>query len=159
MPATENPKAGTRGAKAFYLTPAGFKIQRGVHIFWYRLTGGTIGHRIGHITMMLLTVTGAKSGLPRTTPLNYRRDGDNFIVVASKGGVADHPIWYKNLLKNPEAEVQAGREKVRVRARTATSEEKPRLWQLMLGAYAGYEGYQKSTDREIPVVILEPIAR
>lgn len=156
MAPPDSVKEGTRGAQAFYLTPAAFKIQRIAHIPLYRLTGGIIGHRIGRITTLLLTVTGAKSGLPRTTALNYRRDGKNFVVIASKGGVAEHPIWYKNLLKNPDAEVQAGRDRVKVRARTATAKEKPRLWSLMTEHYKGFDHYQESTDREIPVVVLEP---
>jgi deazaflavin-dependent oxidoreductase (nitroreductase family) len=104
-----------------------------------------------------LTTTGAKSGLPRELGLNYRRDGDNFIVIASKGGATKHPLWYRNLLANPECEVQAGRQKLRCRSRTATAEERPRLWALMLENYKNYDHYQESTDREIPVVILEPI--
>jgi deazaflavin-dependent oxidoreductase (nitroreductase family) len=151
------PKAGTRGAEAWYLSPFGFKMQKAVHLPLYRLTGGVIGHRIGKITTLILTVTGAKSGLPRSTGLNYRRDGENFVVIASKGGVADHPTWFKNLLQNPEAEVQAGRQKVKVRARIATPTEKPRLWALMTEHYKGFDHYQESTDREIPVVVLEPI--
>jgi deazaflavin-dependent oxidoreductase (nitroreductase family) len=134
-----------------------YKIQYLLHVPLYKLTGGLIGHRLGKITTLLLTTTGAKSGLPRELGLNYRRDGNNFIVIASKGGATKHPLWYRNLLANPECEVQAGRQKLRCRARTATAEERPRLWALMLENYKNYDHYQESTDREIPVVILEPI--
>ena len=122
------------------------------------MTGGVIGHRIGPATHLILTVKGAKTGAPRTTALTYGSDGDNLVVVASKGGVADHPYWYKNMLKNPEAEVQAEPQEGQGTARgRRPPEEKPRLWKLMLGSYAGYDGYQRATDRDIPVVILEPI--
>jgi deazaflavin-dependent oxidoreductase (nitroreductase family) len=134
-----------------------YKIQYLLHVPLYKLTGGLIGHRLGKITTLLLTTTGAKSGLPRELGLNYRRDGNNFIVIASKGGATKHPLWYRNLLANPECEVQAGRQKLRCRARTATAEERPRLWALMLENYKNYDHYQESTDREIPVVILEPV--
>jgi deazaflavin-dependent oxidoreductase (nitroreductase family) len=134
-----------------------YKIQYLLHVPLYKVTGGLIGHRLGKITTLLLTTTGAKSGLPRELGLNYRRDGNNFIVIASKGGATKHPLWYRNLLANPECEVQAGRQKLRCRARTATAEERPRLWALMLENYKNYDHYQESTDREIPVVILEPI--
>lgn len=156
MAGAESVKDGTRGAENFYLKPWGFRVQRGVHMFWYRLTGGLIGHRIGKLTMLLLTYTGAKTGRTYTTPLNYCRDGENLVVVASKGGVADHPLWYRGLTAHPEVEVQAGRDRGTYRARTATPKERPRLWKLMTAGYAGYDGYQRATDREIPVVVLEP---
>ncbi|MFY9616230.1 MAG: nitroreductase family deazaflavin-dependent oxidoreductase [Candidatus Dormiibacterota bacterium] len=153
---TKGTTAGTRGATAFYLNPTGFKIQRALHIPIYRLTGGLIGHRIGPAKHLILTVTGAKSGQPRTTALTYERDGDNLVVVASKGGVADHPHWYKNMLVNPEVEVQVKSHKGRFRARTAVGEERRRLWKIMTRVYSGYDDYQRATDREIPVVVLEP---
>jgi deazaflavin-dependent oxidoreductase (nitroreductase family) len=151
--------AGTRGAKAFYLNPTGFKIQRALHIPIYRLTGGLIGHHfgLGPTKHLILTVTGAKTGEPRTTALTYERDGDNLVVVASKGGVADHPYWYKNMLVNPEVEVQVKSHTGRYRARTAAGEERRRLWKIMTRVYSGYDDYQRATDREIPVVVLEPI--
>lgn len=157
MPDIESPADGTRGAGGLYENRLTYRIQYYLHVPVYKLTGGLIGHRFGKITTLLLTTTGAKSGLPRQLGLNYRRDGDNFILVASKGGATKHPLWYRNLLKTPECEVQAGREKVRCRARTATAAERPRLWALMTETYEGYNGYQKATDREIPIMILEPI--
>jgi deazaflavin-dependent oxidoreductase (nitroreductase family) len=157
MAGTQAPSDGTRGAGGIMEMQITYKIQYLLHVPLYKLTGGLIGHRLGKITTLLLTTTGAKSGLPRELGLNYRRDGDNFIVIASKGGATKHPLWYRNLLANPECEVQAGRQKVRCRARTASGEERPRLWALMLENYKNYDHYQESTDREIPVVILEPI--
>jgi deazaflavin-dependent oxidoreductase (nitroreductase family) len=155
--ASEAPQDGTRGVGGIFEKRITYRIQYLLHVPLYKLTGGIIGHRVGKLTTLLLTTTGAKSGLPRTLGLNYRRDGDNFIIVASKGGATKHPLWYRNLLKTPECEVQVRREKARCHARTATVDERPRLWALMTENYPGYNGYQKATDREIPVVVLEPI--
>jgi deazaflavin-dependent oxidoreductase (nitroreductase family) len=157
MPASEGVSDGTRGADRFYLKPWGFKTLQAVHMFWYRLTGGVVGHRFGGLTMLLLTYKGAKTGKAYTTPLNYGRDGDNLVLVASKGGVASHPFWYRGLVANPDVEAQAGQERGSFHARTASGAERARLWQLMVDGYGGYEGYQQATDREIPVVVLEPV--
>jgi deazaflavin-dependent oxidoreductase (nitroreductase family) len=156
MPVVEGPRDGTRGAGGIVDSRLFFRIVGGLHIPVYRLTGGLVGHRFGPITMLLLTATGAKSGLPRTLALQYRRDGDNFVVVASKGGAQRHPLWYRNLLANPECDVEVGNRRVRCRARTATARERPRLWALMNERYPFYERYQAATDRDIPVVVLEP---
>ena len=140
--------------------PSAFVLAaRGVfalHQVAYRATGGVIGHRLGPIRCLLLTTRGAKSGLARTLPLLYGRDGKDLILVASKGGSPRHPAWYVNLKAHPEAVVQVGSRNVWVRARTATTAERPRLWKLMNRQYGGYDGYQERTDREIPIVILEP---
>ena len=100
---------------------------------------------------------GRKTGKLRRTALIYGQDGPNYILVASQGGAPKHPLWYLNLAANPEVELQVGADKLRGRARTATPEEKPRLWQLMTQLYPPYVGYQEKTEREIPVVIVEPI--
>ena len=126
------------------------------HVFWYRLTGGVLGHRVGPTRTLLLDHLGIKSGRRYTTPLTYGQDGDNFILIASRGGSARDPAWYGNLVAQPDVEVQVGRRQIKVRARTASAAERPRLWNLMLREWPGYEGYQRSTDREIPVVVLEP---
>ncbi len=126
------------------------------HIFWYRASGGLIGSRFGKISMLLLTTKGRKSGRPWTTPLSYLRDGDNMVVVASFGGSPAHPAWYLNLQANPAAHVQAGPRRMQVSAETANSEERMRLWPKVVEMYSGYEGYQKRTSREIPLVILKP---
>ncbi|HEV3464102.1 MAG TPA: nitroreductase/quinone reductase family protein, partial [Actinomycetota bacterium] len=89
------------------------------------------------------------------TALIYGRDGDRFVVVGSVGGSARHPAWYLNLTDHPEVEVQVGPERFRATARTATPEEKPRLWELMTSIWPAYEEYQRKTERDIPVVILE----
>ena len=99
---------------------------------------------------------GAKSGKSRTSPLAYGVDGENLILVASKGGYPHNPAWYHNLLANPDTTVQVGSRRKAVHARTAAPEERARLWALMVGVYGGYEDYRRRTDREIPLVVLEP---
>jgi deazaflavin-dependent oxidoreductase (nitroreductase family) len=105
---------------------------------------------------LLLTVKGRRTGQLRRTPLIYGRDGDNYLVVASKGGADTPPEWYLNLRANPDVEIQVRDEHIRVRAREASAEEKPRLWATMTAIWPDYDEYQKKTDREIPVIVLEP---
>jgi len=127
------------------------------HTAIYRATGGRIGHRVpGAPPMLLLDHVGAKSGKRRTSPLVYGRDGQNLILVASKGGYPKNPAWLHNLMANPDTTVQVGSHHQSVHARVASAEERPRLWQLMVGVYGGYEDYQRRTEREIPLVVLEP---
>jgi deazaflavin-dependent oxidoreductase (nitroreductase family) len=127
------------------------------HTLMYRLTGGRIGHRIpGLAPMLLLDHVGAKSGTPRTTPLLYVEDPPNAVIVASKGGFPKHPAWFHNLRANPDTTIQIGPERRRVRARVAAPQERERLWPMAVAAYSGYTDYQERTDREIPLVILEP---
>jgi deazaflavin-dependent oxidoreductase (nitroreductase family) len=130
----------------------------GDHIRDYVESSGEKGHewRDG-VRTLLLTVKGRKSGVWRRTALIYGRDGENYVVVASKGGAEKHPLWYQNLRDNPDAEVQVGPDKVTVRARTAEGEERDRLWQTMASIWPDYNNYQKKTDRQIPVVVLEPV--
>ncbi len=129
----------------------------GGHATIYRLTNGVIGHRFpGLAPMLLLDHTGAKSGVTRTTPLLYINDSPNVVVVASKGGYPRHPAWYHNLRANPDTTVQIGSERRPVRARVAAPHERERLWPMAVAAYSGYRDYQSRTDREIPLVILEP---
>jgi deazaflavin-dependent oxidoreductase (nitroreductase family) len=133
-----------------------FKVAGAVHAALYRLTGGRLGGRMKQAPVLLLTVEGRKSGKRRTTPLLYGRDGDNVVVIASKGGDPKHPAWYLNL-RGAEAEIQIGREHRRVRARDAEGEEHERLWRQMVELWPDYAEYQKKTTRQIPVVVFEPI--
>ena len=128
------------------------------HVRRYRETGGQVGHlwREGS-TILLLTTTGRTSGERRTTPLIYAEDGDRYVIVASKGGAPDHPGWYKNLAKDPEVELQIKDQVFRARARTATGEERERLWRKANQVWPHYDEYAKKTSREIPVVVLERI--
>ncbi|KIH98850.1 nitroreductase [Streptomonospora alba] len=127
------------------------------HVERYRATGGEEGHEWNGTTTLILTTTGRTSGEPRSTPLIYRTDGDAYVVVASYGGAPDHPQWYKNLQADPQVRVQVKAEEFRARARTATPGEKSRLWPYMAEVWPQYDEYQKSTDRDIPVVLLEPV--
>jgi deazaflavin-dependent oxidoreductase (nitroreductase family) len=134
-----------------------FRVTGGVHVFLYRVSGGKIGARMRQVPVLLLTVTGRKTGKRRTTPLLYGRDGDNLVVIASKGGDPRHPSWYLNLRgAEAEAEVEIGRERRRVRARDAEGEERERLWARMVSLYPPYAEYQRKTTRLIPVVVLGP---
>jgi deazaflavin-dependent oxidoreductase (nitroreductase family) len=108
------------------------------------------------VPALLLTATGRTSGKPRSLPLIYGKSGDNHILVASKGGTPDNPEWYKNLLANPDCEIQVAREHFKVRARTAEPAEREQLWDMMVGILPQYAEYQSRTDRKIPVVVLEP---
>lgn len=129
----------------------------GAHTFIYRASGGLAGRKVpGSPPMLLLDHKGAKSGRQRVTPLVYVEDGDDVVIVASKGGNPKHPAWFHNLRANPDTTVQIGRERRDVHARVATAEERPRLWRKAVKTYGGYRGYQQRTDREIPLVVLEP---
>ena len=131
----------------------------GCHARIYRATAGLIGHRFpGAPPMLLLDSVGAKSGTRRTTPLVYVEDGRDVVIVASKGGHPKHPAWYHNLSAHPDTTVQIGREHRAVHARVASPNERARLWPKAVATYGGYRGYQERTDREIPLVILEPRA-
>lgn len=130
------------------------------HVERYRETDGAEGFewREGsHI--LLLTTVGRKSGRETTVPLIFGMDGDDPVVVASKGGAPEHPGWYRNLVKNPAAHVQIKGEKFPVRARDAEGEERERLWKMMNGHWRHYDEYAEKTDREIPVVVLERTSR
>lgn len=131
----------------------------GVHTFLYRHTGGRIGQDVPGVEgrMLLLDHVGAKSGTKRTAPLLYVPDDDDVVIVASKGGFPKHPAWYHNLMANPDTTAQIGPERRLVHARTATPEERERLWPEAVRTYHGYADYQaRSKGREIPLVILEP---
>jgi F420H(2)-dependent quinone reductase len=106
--------------------------------------------------MLLLEHVGAKSGTKRTSPLLYVEDGEDIVIVASKGGFPKHPAWFHNLMANPDITVQIGAERRPVHARVAAPEERGRLWAMAVSAYHGYEDYRRRTDREIPLVVLEP---
>jgi F420H(2)-dependent quinone reductase len=129
-----------------------------LHAAVYRASGGRLGQTLPGVPgkMLLLDHVGAKSGKKRTSPLSYIRDGESYVLVASKGGYPQHPAWFHNLKANPDTQVQVKHRKIPVRARVATPEERERLWPEVVKAYKGYAVYQKRTEREIPLVILEP---
>lgn len=130
----------------------------------FRLTGGRLGSkwRIGSafprgIPVCLVTVTGRKSGRPRTSPLLYLPDGGRVILVASQGGLPKHPMWYLNLVANPEVTMQTRKQVRRMRTRVADPVERAELWPRLVEMYADFNNYQSWTEREIPVVICEPV--
>ena len=121
----------------------------------FRANGGKVGD--GRIPHILLTTTGAKSGLTRINPLNYSTDGDRIIVIASKGGAATHPDWYYNLVAHPEVTVEVGAERFPARASIAEGDERERLYKAQAALMPYFAEYQKKTQRQIPLVILERI--
>lgn len=129
-----------------------------VHRAVLLLSGGRVGSRLGSLEQVLLTTTGRRTGRPWTTPLALTVDDGTLVLVASDGGAARHPGWYRNLQAHPEAELRRGTTTQRVRTRTATGAERERLWRAAVATHAGYAGYQRRTDREIPVVVCEPLA-
>ena len=126
------------------------------HVRRYRETNGEVGYLWNGVPSLLLTTTGRRSGQPRTNALIFGQDGDDFLVVASMGGAPNHPNWYVNLKARPEAKVQVRDRQLEVVARTATDEEKPRLWKIVTDVWPNYDVYQSRTDRVIPVVVLTP---
>ncbi len=128
-----------------------------INTWLYRLTGGRVGGRFrGGAPICLVPVKGRRWGLPRTVALSYLRDGENVVLVASKGGMSHHPLWYLNMEVHPDVEVQIGSARQPMRARRATAEEKAALWPRLVALYPDYATYQARTTRDIPVVILTP---
>jgi deazaflavin-dependent oxidoreductase (nitroreductase family) len=131
------------------------KVMSRLNTWVYRVSGGRIGGRFpSGAPVLLLTTIGRKTGRPQTAPLLYLKEGDTYVVVASKGGMSDHPLWFKNLEANPRVEVEVGSEKVAMTARRATVNEKAALWPKLVAMYPSYAEYQKRTTRDIPVVLL-----
>lgn len=129
----------------------------GGHAWIYRTTRGRIGHRIpGVPPMCLIDHVGAKSGKKRTSPLLYVEDGNDVVIVASKGGYEKSPAWFYNLKANPDTTVQIGSEIRKVHAHVATAAERERLWPMAVKVYPSYEQYQARTERTIPMIVLKP---
>ncbi|HEY1596363.1 MAG TPA: nitroreductase family deazaflavin-dependent oxidoreductase [Thermoleophilaceae bacterium] len=126
------------------------------HVKRYEETDGQEGHDWEGTQTLILTTTGRKSGEPRPMALIYGQHGDDYLVVASKGGAPQHPAWYLNLDANPDVDVQVWGDKFKAHARTATPEEKKELWPIMTKEWPSYDEYQTKTDRDIPLVVLEP---
>ena len=124
------------------------------HVRVYRETDGARGYDWRGTTILLLTTKGRVSGEERTTPLIHRTDGDRGIVIASKGGAPEDPDWYKNMQADPHATIQVKGDVIPVVMSTAEGDERERLWKLMAEVWPGYDDYQASTDRKIPVVVL-----
>jgi deazaflavin-dependent oxidoreductase (nitroreductase family) len=131
-----------------------FRLFGDEHVRQYEATGGRTGHDWNGAAVLILRTRGRKTGQLRKFPLIYGRDGDDYIIVASRGGSPEHPGWYKNLLAHPEVEIQVGDAVLPVRARTASAAEKKRLWSTMTAQWPDYDTYQANTTRDIPVVVL-----
>jgi deazaflavin-dependent oxidoreductase (nitroreductase family) len=140
------------------------KTMSVAHTRLYRLSGGHIGKKwhVGSamrkgVPTCLITMTGAKSGLARTIPLLFMADGDNVVLVASSGGLPNNPQWLSNIKANPDVQIRVMRSVRSMRARVAAPEEREVLWPRLVDLYADFASYQSWTDREIPVVICEPV--
>ncbi len=126
------------------------------HIRQYEATGGKVGHDWNGTSCLVLHTTGRKSGKERKFALIYGRDGDDYVLVASKGGAPNNPGWYENLVAHPDAKIQVWDEVIPVTARTGTAADKQRVWPTMTKQWPGYDDYQAGTTRDIPVVLLTP---
>jgi len=125
------------------------------HTQKYKETGGQEGHDWQGTQTLLLTTKGRKSGEPRELPLIYGKSGDDYLIVASKGGADAPPAWYLNIEADPDVEVQVWDDRFPAKARVATAEEKAEMWKTMTAEWPAYDDYQKKTDREIPIIVLE----
>lgn len=127
------------------------------HVRAYRESDGQVGHEWQDgVYTLLLTTTGHRSGDDYTTPLIYITSGEDFAIVASKGGADEHPDWYRNLVEDSDVTVQVGADRMEATARTATPVEKADLWPGLTEVWPDYDEYAKKTDREIPVVLVTP---
>lgn len=124
------------------------------HVRQYEATGGKVGHDWNGTSCLILRTTGRKSGKTRKFPLIYGRDGDAWVLVASKGGAPENPGWYENLVANPDCEIQVWDEVIPVVASTGSSADKKRVWPVMTAQWPDYDKYQAGTPRDIPVVLL-----
>ncbi|MFE3557689.1 nitroreductase family deazaflavin-dependent oxidoreductase [Streptomyces sp. NPDC059193] len=127
------------------------------HVKQYVGSNGAEGQFWNGTQTLLLTTVGRVSGNPVRTPLIYGEDNGRYLIVASKGGDPAHPLWYRNLMENPEVRIQVGPEIMQGRARTATPEERAAYWPVMVKHWPSYDEYQTKTSREIPIVVIEPV--
>lgn len=132
----------------------GMRFIAGLHEFWYRATNGLIGGNLFGASVLLLTTTGRKSGKRYTTPLNYLKDGENLVIIASNNGADTDPDWWRNLRADPQALVQIGPQHKELHAEAALGAERDRLWSAATAQYPVYRRYAEGTKREIPVVVL-----
>ena len=133
------------------------RVMSALNVWAFRASKGRIGGKfLRGAPVLLLTATGRKSGQPRTTPLLFLRDGDELVIVASKGGFSTHPVWYRNVEANPRVMVEIGGERRSMLARRANDAEKAALWPKLVAMYRDFDDYHARTDRDIPVVILTP---
>jgi deazaflavin-dependent oxidoreductase (nitroreductase family) len=128
-----------------------------VHVWLYRLSGGRLGTTLKGSPVCLVTMRGRKSGREITLPLMYTAHGDKVLLVASLGGAPQHPVWYHNLVAHPEVTIQHGPTVRKMTVRQASAAEKAELWPLLVASYSEFADYQARTERDIPVMICEPV--
>lgn len=134
------------------------RAMTSLNVWAYRLTGGRLGGTfLRGAPVCLVTTKGKRSGQMRTIALLYLADGDDVVLVASKGGMSHNPAWYHNMIACPDVEVEIGATKRRMRARRASRQEKATLWPRLVSMYRDYDDYQARTTRDIPVMILSPV--
>ena len=133
-----------------------FSLFGDEHVKQYEATGGRTGYTWNGTTILILRTIGRTSGQMRKVPLIFARDGNDYVIVASKGGAPEHPGWYRNLLAHPEAEIQVNTNVIPVVASTASPHDKARLWPIMTALWPDYDKYQAGSARDIPVVVLTP---
>ncbi len=124
----------------------------------FHANGGKVGGPFAGVGILLLHTTGAKSGKPRVNPVAYRRDGDDFVIIASKGGAPTNPDWFHNLRAHPDVTVEVGTEQFDVKARITEDGERERRWTETKGELPQFGEYEQKTDRQIPVIVLERVA-
>jgi deazaflavin-dependent oxidoreductase (nitroreductase family) len=138
----------------------GARVQKafaGANVALYRLSGGRIGGHMSKAPVLLLHHVGRKSGQARVTPVLFLPDGERLVVAGSNGGASKHPAWLLNLRAHPETTVEVARRRLRVRAREATEAESTRYWPELTEAYPSFDIYKGRTEREIPLMVLEPL--
>lgn len=133
-----------------------FSLFGAEHIAQYEATGGKVGHDWNGTDCLILRVKGRKTGQLRKFALIYGRDGDDYVLVASKGGYPKNPGWYENLVANPDCEIQVWDKVIPVTARTGSADDKKRVWPAMVQVWPDYDNYQAGSPRDIPVVLLRP---
>lgn len=133
-----------------------FSLFGDEHVRQYEATGGRTGHDWNGTSCLVLRTRGRKTGEVRKFPLIYGRDGEDYVIVASRGGSPENPGWYKNLLAHPDVEIQVRDRVIPVTARTGSADDKRRVWPVMTAQWPDYDAYQAKTPRDIPVVLLRP---
>lgn len=153
---SNSPKPAPRGLNSPQTTTI-IKWMSRAQTFLYKKTGGRLGGKfLQGAPVALLTTTGRKTGEPRVSPLLYLREGNRVVLVASKGGAANNPMWYLNLKANPTVSIQIKDEVLHLSARDATDAERAQYWPRLTEMYTSFDDYQSWTDRVIPIVICDP---
>ncbi|MCB0112196.1 MAG: nitroreductase family deazaflavin-dependent oxidoreductase [Caldilineaceae bacterium] len=135
------------------------KVANGLHVALYRISGGKLASEIANLPILLITTTGRKSGKPHTNPVVYLKEGQDFLVAASVGGMDWHPSWYFNLKELPQAKIKVGNQTFAVQATITSGDERDRLYEKFKAASNNFAKYEKNTSRVIPVIRLTPTQR